>query len=132
MDNFSEVVGEEFDCTFIMDNAPVHRNCSLFYNNHEVKRLPPYSPMLNSIKQTFSNLKAFVKRRLNERMDEVLNGGAAAGENVPMTTYRNCILRGIVEEAIETDAATQPMCLNWQNRVFGYVPQCLDREDIFM
>ena len=68
--------------------------------------------MLNAIEQAFSNVKAFVKRRLNERMDEVLDRGAAAGENVPMTTYVaycNRIRRGIVEEAI---AVTQPMCLN--------------------
>ena len=132
MDNLSDVGGEEFYITFIMDNAPVHRNCNLSYNNHEVKRFPPYSPMLNAIEQAFSNLKAFVKHRLNERMDEVLDLGAAAGENVPMTTHRNRILRGIVEEAIETDAVTQPMCLSWHNRLLGYVPQCLKREDISM
>ena len=63
--------------------------------------------------------------RLNERIDKVLDRGGDAGENVRMQ-------RGIVEEAIETDAVTQPICLNWHNRVLGYVPQCLDRETFYI
>ena len=126
----SAVVGEEFDCVTIIDNAPIHRNCTMTFDNHRVKKLPAYSPMLNAVKQAFSTLKMRVKQRLNERMENVLDRAAAANQNVPLTVFRSRILHQLVTEALEGETVTQRMCQNWHNHVMSYVPRCLDREDI--
>ena len=40
------IVGVENRCVFILDNAPCHRAVTSMCDNHVVKFLPPYSPML--------------------------------------------------------------------------------------
>ena len=127
LENLSAVVGEEFGCTIIMDNAPIHGNCETVYDHHRIKKLPPYSPMLNAVEYAFSTLKAAVKRQLNERMNEILDRGAAAAQNLPLTTYRSRILRQLVTSTVEGDTVTQEMCNNWHNRVLGFVAPCLER-----
>ena len=37
IENLSKVVGEQFDCTMIMDNAPIHLNCEANYEHHRIK-----------------------------------------------------------------------------------------------
>ena len=50
----------------VMDNATFHRKSVLLALAHraksEVKFLPPYSPDLNPIENTWANLKAFLRR----------------------------------------------------------------------
>ena len=115
-----------------MDNAPFHCNCEIGYENHRTKKLPPYSPILNAVEHAFSTLKASVKRQLNDKMEEILNREAAAAQSLPLTTYRSRILRQIVTGSLEGDVVTRQMCQNWQNRVLGFVPRCLERQDIIM
>ena len=54
--------------------------------NHEVKMLPPYCPMLNPIEEAFSCLKAKVKQLLNESMEIILDRAAAAAAQQPVIT----------------------------------------------
>lgn len=133
VDNLSEVIGEEFDATVIMDNAPIHRNAEMLYENHLIKKLPPYSPMLNCIENAFSCLKLRVKAVLSERMVEILDRRAAADAGVTLTAYRTGILRSIVVEAVMDENVLTPVkCQNWHNRVLGFLPACLGLNDIIM
>lgn len=133
LDNLSEVIGEEFDATIIMDNAPIHRGAAMVYENHQIKKLPPYSPMLNSIENAFSCLKIRIRAMLSERMVEILDRRAAADAGVTLTAYRTGILRSVVVEAVEDqEVITHIKCQNWHNRVLGFLPACLGMNDIFM
>ena len=41
-------------CLFTYDNAPAHNNSSTSNSFHTVRKLPPWSPMLNPIEEAFS------------------------------------------------------------------------------
>ena len=84
--HFDQFIQELFDCDFgqplvqcqefgktyiVLDNVPCHRGVEVRLNdiipmNFELVRLPPYSCELNPIEFTFNNLKAHVKRALNQ------------------------------------------------------------------
>ena len=85
-DNLSDVIGEDCHAVIIMDDAPIRRNAKMGFPNHVIKKLPPYSPMLNSIENAFSCLKFCVKARLNERMHEILDRQAAAAAQLTPPT----------------------------------------------
>ena len=46
---------------FIYDGAPAHRNPAIPGPNSELRKLPPYSPFLNTVEQAASALKAAIK-----------------------------------------------------------------------
>ena len=46
---------------FIYDGAPAHNKPAIPGPNTELKKLPPYSPFLNIVKQAISSLKAAIK-----------------------------------------------------------------------
>ena len=117
---------------FVMDNASIHNQAHEFLEveQHSVRKLPPYSPMLNPIELAFSALKAPVKRILNERMAEVLNRDLAAAAGLPITTYRNNLLRGFEEQSLPTITAAK--CRSWYNHAYRYLLPAVDNEDIFM
>ena len=46
---------------FIYDGAPAHHSPADPGQNTELKKLPPYSPFLNILKQSISALKATIK-----------------------------------------------------------------------
>ncbi|OAD67998.1 hypothetical protein PHYBLDRAFT_151080 [Phycomyces blakesleeanus NRRL 1555(-)] len=52
---------------FILDNAPIHRSHLvrdfMATTRHHIKFLPPYSPFLNSVEESFSKLKILAKRK---------------------------------------------------------------------
>jgi transposase len=54
----------------VLDNASVHRDPSLVTiveaAGFELLYLPPYSPDLNPIEQTFNVLKAWIRRHMDE------------------------------------------------------------------
>ena len=102
------------------------------YEGHRIIYLPPYSPMLNPIEMAFSTVKAAVKRKLNERMVDILNRQAAADAHITLTAYRQNILKGIVRNVLNEDTITPAMCANWHRHVFQYMPACMAREDILM
>ena len=102
------------------------------YRRHRVVFLPPYSPMLNLIELGFSAVKAAVKRKLNERLVDILNSQAASDSNLILTAYRHGILKRIVRNVSEDETITPDMCANWQRHVFQYRPGCMVREYILM
>jgi transposase len=54
----------------VLDNASIHRDPSLIQlvesAGFELLYLPPYSPDLNPIEQTFNVLKAWIRRHMDE------------------------------------------------------------------
>ena len=83
-----------------MDNAPVHRGWYMIHDNHAIRKLPPYSLMLNPIEMAFNYIKTAIKRRLNESMGIILDRGAAAAANQTLITYRMGHLRVVVVEVL--------------------------------
>lgn len=132
LDNLSTVIGEEFRAVVLMDNAPIHRNPGFNVEQHEIRKLPPYSPMLNSIENAFSCVKAHVKRAMNERMQEILDRNLAAAQHLPLTTYRVNILQQIVRTVLESGVIDEDKCQNWHRRTLTFVPACLNGDDILM
>ena len=54
-DELSEKIGSAVECVFILDNAPCHRSVRLNHPHyHQIRFLPPYSPMLTPIELAFS------------------------------------------------------------------------------
>ena len=121
-----------FDVTIIMDNVSIHNQAqdAVEEDRHRVRKLPPYSPMLNPIELAFSALKELVKRLINERMAEILDRNLSAAANFPMTTYRINILCEIVEQSILVITAEK--CGQWKNYMFRYLPACMNLEDILV
>ena len=64
LENLGMALGEEFDISIVMDNAPTHNSVEMDAENHQIVKLPPYSPMLNPIENAFSCVKAPVKQLL--------------------------------------------------------------------
>ncbi len=50
----------------LMDNAPIHFSAEFVVDNHQIRNLPPYGPMIDSIENGFSSLKVPVKQIVNE------------------------------------------------------------------
>ena len=65
MTELSEVMADEENVHFIVDNCPIHNRVLLDKEGHQMRRLPPYSPFLNPIEGVFSSLKSDIKRRLS-------------------------------------------------------------------
>ena len=76
-------------------------------------------------------LKHSVKANITERMAEILDRGAAADANVPLTAYRTDILKSIVISCVDdNNVINANKCQNWHHRVMSFVLACLDLEDI--
>ena len=97
----------------IMDNAPIHKwqsNAATLLSNagHRLIFLPPYSPFLNPIEESFSKWKGLV-RRSNCRNEEeltaaihnshiMINASDAEGfYRHTLSYYRLCFARSIIE-----------------------------------
>ena len=61
--NLKIILGAE-PAVIILDNAPCHSNIDQDFPEVEIKYLPPYSPFLNPIENSFSVLKSAIKRHL--------------------------------------------------------------------
>jgi len=63
-------------CVIIMDNVPFHKSSVVkdrfTEEGHEIKYIPPYSPMLNPVENAFSKWKMYVKRENCQTEDELL------------------------------------------------------------
>ena len=110
LSNLGEVIGEMFDAVVVLDNAPVHNNCFVEYQNHTIRKLPPYSPMLNPIEMAFSCMKAAVKRLPNERMAVIIDRAAAIAARQTLAAYRTQHLRNAVVEVLELPEITDVKC----------------------
>lgn len=132
LDNLGRVIGD-FDVVIVMDNAPVHNGAEMDNQRHAIRKLPPYSPMLNPIENCFNCVKSNVKRGLNERLAEIRDRAAAANAGVTLVQHRRRILRECVTRALDVDGAvTQQKVQNLFGRMMGYMPACLNLQDIVM
>lgn len=123
VDNLSALLIHQ-PCYFIMDNASCHNNCNPIDGNHLVKKLPPYSPFLNPIEESFSCLKSAVKRFLgNNQMqfDE-------ANPNMNLQQNRMRLLQEGVRQSIPS--ITNENCAQWNAHMMGFLPRCMLQEDI--
>lgn len=133
LQNLGVVLGEEFDISIVMDNAPIHNGVEMDAENHQIVKLPAYSPMLNPIEHAFSCVKAAVKQLVNTRMAEILDRAAAAAAHQTLAAYRMGILRQCVTQVLEDDAViTQIKCENWHRHTFAHMPACMNMQDIIL
>ena len=125
------VLEEEFDIYIVMDNAPIHNGVEMDAENHQIVKLPPYSPMLNPIENAFSCVKAAVKQLLNAIMSEILDRAAAAAAHQTLVAYRKGILQQCVKQVLEDDdVITQIKCENWHRHTFAHMPACMNMQDM--
>ena len=90
--------------TFIIDNAPVHANLeSVITSDEDVEliRLAPYSYLLNPIELLWSSFKTTVKRKLQDRMAEILNYTRVNRESLTISDFRMTILEDIASSSIQ-------------------------------
>ena len=64
MTSLEAMIGD-FPVVFVMDNDPIHSSIPETYPTMQFKYLPPYSPFLNPIENTFSVLKNYTKQHLH-------------------------------------------------------------------
>lgn len=122
----SAVAGNDRPLSFIMDNASSHnlvfRTPDLHLPpNQEMRRLPPYSPMLSLVENAISAFKASLKRTLEESRPLLLD----------MThDERMACLSQFAEMAIA--AITREKSVEWFIHTQGHLPACLAMTDIHM
>ena len=109
----------------IIDNAPAHNAANLRNPHHDLIRLPAYSPFLNITEMANSAWKAAVKRSLAEHRDQLL-GEVPPGMN--RRQHRMASLAQIGEQ--NTNAITQHKCNQWYRHMQGYLPACINLQDI--
>ena len=107
----SEAINGNEETYLIMDNAPCHKNAVSPNPNHVVKFLPPHSPFLNPIKNSFSAWKWAVKHKLSsEEIQRILH---ADNEQESKAARRRRILIEVGTQAIETITGSAGFCLVW-------------------
>ena len=115
----SNAVGDDHPVSLIMDNASSHNLVFRTPNlnlppSQEIRRLPPYSPMLTLVENAISAFKADLKRTLEESRPLLLDMSH---------DERMALLSQFSEMAIA--AITPEKCTQWFNPTQGYLPQCL-------
>lgn len=114
----------------IMDNAPCHRSAISTNNEHQIKFLPAYSPMLNPIEEAFASWKSAVKRKLvtPEVQRRIFDNAAARMRGESLCTWRRTVLQEIGEVALAT--LTADKCNAWYRHSLTFLPQCQQMIDI--
>ena len=127
----SRKIGHGNPCIFILDNAPCHRAVNLASDNHFLRFLPPYSPMLTPVEHAFSAWKWQVKNHLSVPANQTAFSDAdhARDQGMSLAQWRRHLLLSYGQQSL--DAVTIEKCQNWQNHCLTYFPQCLANEDIF-
>lgn len=88
-------------------------------------RLGPYSPQLNPIEILWSSVKAYVKRQMAERLNDLLN----VPEERTIKEHRMSILEEIANGAMEMPSIPRT-CLNSCNHVRRFYAPCIEMEDL--
>lgn len=115
------------NATVIMDNARPHHGADVQVpQNFNIRFLPPYSPFLNPIENTFSVIKASIKRQLAQIREN--EEEQARNEHLTLVAYRERKLRRIIINSL--DEVTPELCNNEFNHVFRFIPRCIALEDM--
>ena len=106
--DFLTEIGEllpEDELQILIDNATAHNNAeeqSAYL--HEIKRLPKYSPFINMCELANYALKAEVKRRLTDPVNQqrIQNRNEAHAAGLTLHAHRMRILTELIEMLINT------------------------------
>ena len=123
-----EVILEDELAVLIMDNAPIHNGLETECPNLQIKFLPPYSPFLNPIENSFSVLKSAIKQHL-QRSENICTTEAARARGITVSRLREEILQRVIESAAPT--VTQEKVVSQYTHANRYLTLCLQLEDIF-
>lgn len=114
---------------FIYDNTPA-RNVN-HPGNSEFKPLPPYSPFLNIVEESFSYLKAAIKAYISSPDQQRLLGNReeARRRGLPLGEFRKTLLLEAITRNLKI-LITQEKCMQWYNHMQTYLLRCVNREEI--
>ena len=98
--------------------------------NSELKKLPPYSPFLNIVKQAISALKAAIKADINrpEQQEQMNNREKARRQGIALGNFRTHLLLHTLQRNIGTITAAK--CGQWYRLMQTYIPRFLNSEEI--
>ena len=130
LEHVSASLNQQDRCLVILDNASIHRNVTLSNPLHEVHFLPPYSPFLNPIEESFSAWKYQVKLDLSspDCVNRLNDNVAAAVIGSNMQEYRRGILEEIGNSALSV--ITREKVNNWYQHSLSFFPRCQRKEDL--
>ena len=115
----------------IFDNAPSHWNVeeATALGTLPTKRLPKFSPFLNSIENAFSAWKASLKALLSANQHVFLSPNEN-GREIGQTwcNFRFHRMKEFIEESSRTVTAFK--CSQWQNFTTTFHPKCLAMQTI--
>jgi len=116
---------------FVLDNCSIHCHEDLDYLtqkfNITLKFLPPYSPMLNPIEETFSELKQKIKTLFSTtKKDKIINI-----QRLPKGT-KSLARRQILEEALIEAAndISHESISSYVNHMVSLIPKALGKMDL--
>ncbi len=120
-----------FDIVIICDNAPCHSRLESVmeepvYNDVELLRLSPYSPMLNPIESIWSSVKASIKTTLAENQAEMLNGDPQ--NQLSATEFRMRFMERAVDNAMQQ--VTPNQCMRCMNHVQTFYARAIAQQDM--
>lgn len=116
----------------LCDNAACHGDPpEMNDEEHEIVRLPRFSPYLNAAEYAGSCLKSHVKQRLSDPsiQQEIGDRDAARQAGQTLQARRLLILRREITACIPQ--LTREKCMSWYNHTMKYFPKCLSEQDIF-
>ena len=115
---------------FIYNGAPAHNNPAIPGPNTELKKLPPYSPFLNIVKEAKRSLKAAIKADINrpETQTQMINREEARRQGIALGNYRTQLLQQALQRNSGTITAAK--CGQWFRFTQTYLPRCLNSEAI--
>ncbi len=113
----------------VIDNAPCHnRACDVA--GVTVKKLPPYSPMLNAIEEAFSCMKYAIKAKMSELREEVYSTEIPRSQGLTIVLHRRILMERIADEVINQTLISQRKVFQWDQHVLKFMQLCFDRADI--
>ena len=113
----------------VIDNAPAHCQMEVVFGeeefeHHQLVRLAPYSPMLNPIEMVWSVFKSFVKRKLDEHREELLDREGEETLKAKRSRYLQMFMTEAEDEV--TDELLERVC----SRVKVHYTKCIRMEDM--
>ena len=126
----ASIVGHENRSFFILDNATCHKNIAPASESHTVKYLPPYSPFLTPVENSFSAWKWKIKHDLAEIQNSFSDREEAREHGMNLMQWRRHLLITAGESALSTITAQK--CMNWEQHCLSYFPKCFEKSDILM